>query len=57
MYIGSGDVTIVNSHFADNTARQGNDIWTAPPVIIINSTFSNSNNSIVGTPHLCTPNI
>ena len=51
MYIESGDVTIVNSHFADNTAPQGNDIWTAPPVIIINSTFSLSTNSISGTPH------
>ena len=54
MYIGSGDVTIVNSHFADNTASSGDDIWTAPTVIIINTTFSsNSTNSIRGTPHLC----
>ena len=57
MYIQRGEVTIVNSHFADNTAPQGNDIWTVPSLIIINSTFSNSNNSIVGTPHLCTPKI
>ena len=57
MYIISGDVTVVYSHFADNTAPQGDDIWTAPPVIIINSTFSNSINSIAGTPHLCTPKI
>ena len=58
MYIFSGDVTVVNSHFADNTAHQGDDIWTGPPVIIINTTFSsNSTNSIYGTPHLCTPKI
>ena len=57
MNIGSGDVTILNSHFAHNTASIGNDIWTAPPVIIINSTFSNSTNSIVGTPQLCKPKI
>lgn len=57
MYIQSGHVTIVNSHFADNTASSGDDIWTVPSLIIINSTFSNSNNSIVGTPHLCTPKI
>ena len=43
MYIQSGHVTIVKSHFADNTARSyGNDIWTAPPVIIINTTFSSN---------------
>ena len=58
MYIQSGEVTIVNSHFADNTAYDdGIDIWTAPPVIIINTTFSNSTKSIYGTPHLCTPKI
>ena len=58
MYIQSGHVTIVNSHFADNTASSGDDIWTAPTVIIINTTFSSSStNSIYGTPHLCTPKI
>ena len=61
MYIQSGHVTIVNSHFADNNAATGypgDDIWTGPPVIIINTTFSsNSTNSIRGTPHLCTPKI
>ena len=51
MYIISGDVTVVNSHFADNIAYQGIDIWTGPPVIIINSTFSLSTNSISGTLH------
>ena len=57
MYIASGDVTLINSHFADNTASLGEDIWTSPPVIIINTTFSNSTKSIYGTPHLCTPKI
>ena len=53
MYIKSGEVTIVNSHFADNAATDfpGDDIWTGPPVIIINSTFSLSTNSISGTLH------
>ena len=51
MDIQNGKVTIVNSHFADNTGY-GDDIWTGPPVIIINSTtFSLSTNSISGTPH------
>ena len=59
MYIARGEVTIRNSHFADNAVSdEGIDIWTSPSVIIINTTFSShSNNSIHGTPHLCTPKI
>eukprot|EP00942_MAST-04A_sp_MAST-4A-sp1_P006700 g6700.t1 len=58
IFVNSGDVVIIDTYFADNTALNGhgNDIFMIPAIIIINTTFSSSN-SISGTPYQCTPNI
>ena len=56
MYISDGHVEIVNSIFADNHADGGgNDIYAAPAVTIINSTFQSEPNAIHGNAQACKP--
>jgi hypothetical protein len=64
--IESGDVSIVKNYFSDNDAgvmipkrylNNGNDIAAVPTIIMINTTFSNASNSIIGTPSQCLPSL
>ena len=56
MYINNGNVAIVNSYFSNNDATKGDDIYTIPTIILINTTFK-STNTISGSPQKCVQDI
>ena len=57
MYISNGNVAIVNSYFSNNNAMNGDDIYTTPTIILINTTLNSSSNTISGSPQKCVQDI
>ena len=58
MYNSNGNVAIVNSYFSNNNAdMNGNDIYTTPTIILINTTLNSSPDTISGSPQKCVQDI